>query len=195
MQIHIFRSICEMFRFGAVYRGTFRGQDVAIKKMHPHLGPNNATAIAELQKEVQALKTLSHPRLLPFVGACLTPPNFVIVTMFMPNGSLNDLLHIKKTQLERSEQYRLASEICEGVAYLHSLTPPVVHRDLKTMNIVLDKNNGAKICDFGLTVSMDSTHISRAGSEGGSPRYMAPELFDTAQKITEKVYLLFFCFR
>ena len=47
---------------------------------------------------------------------------------------------------------------------------------------------GAKICDFGLTVSMDNTHISRAdGGDGGSPRYMAPELFDPDQKITEKV--------
>merc|ERR1711959_700339 len=77
----------------------------------------------------------------------------------------------------------------EGVSFLHSLRPPVVHRDLKSLNIVLDSQRAnLKICDFGLTQSMDNTHISlKGGGNGGSPRYMAPECYDSKGKITEKV--------
>merc|ERR1712066_949090 len=80
-------------------------------------------------------------------------------------------------------------QICEGVAFLHSLSPPVVHRDLKSLNIVLDREYNTKICDFGLTQSMEKTHISlKDGNNGGSPRYMAPECYDyKGGKITEKV--------
>ena len=63
-----------------------------------------------------------------------------------------------------------------------------VHRDLKSLNIVLDLQYQAKICDFGLTQSMEKTHISlKEGANGGSPRYMAPECYDSKGKITEKV--------
>lgn len=70
--------------------------------------------------------------------------------------------------------------------YLHSQNPVVVHRDLKSLNVVLDLNLNLKLCDFGLTESMDRTHITKKNN-GGSPRYMAPELFDNRLKITEKV--------
>ncbi|CAJ1442689.1 unnamed protein product [Effrenium voratum] len=73
------------------------------------------------------------------------------------------------------------------VSFLHSKSPPFVHRDLKSMNVIMDDDLNAKLCDFGLTQSMEKTHISRRDNEGGSPRYMAPELFDSRGKITEKV--------
>uniref|UniRef100_A0A7S2QMD2 Protein kinase domain-containing protein n=1 Tax=Zooxanthella nutricula TaxID=1333877 RepID=A0A7S2QMD2_9DINO len=78
----------------------------------------------------------------------------------------------------------------EGLAFLHSQR--VVHRDLKSMNILLDAQQNAKICDFGLAQQMPemATHIQRKldGEEGGSPRYMAPESYDAVHgKITEKV--------
>merc|ERR1711939_807779 len=70
--------------------------------------------------------------------------------------------------------------------YLHSQDPVIVHRDLKTQNVVLDLNFNIKLCDFGLTESMERTHITKRNN-GGSPRYMAPELFDDKSKITEKI--------
>lgn len=98
------------------------------------------------------------------------------------------LLHKAKTPLVVSQQAKMAQQVCEGVSFLHSLSPPVVHRDLKSLNIVLDLIYNAKICDFGLTQSMEKTHISlKEGGNGGSPRYMAPECYDCKGKITDKV--------
>lgn len=175
--------------FGAVYRGFFNGREVAIKKLFCEDGGNiSPLQLEELEKEVLALRSLDHPRLVAFIGACLQPPNLCIVTEFMAGGSLHHLLHKAKTPLTISQQAKMALQVSEGVAFLHSRIPPVVHRDLKSLNIVLDKALNAKICDFGLTQSMDKTHISlKEGGNGGSPRYMAPECYDSKGKITEKV--------
>merc|ERR1719409_594270 len=77
-------------------------------------------------------------------------------------------------------------QVSDAVMYSHSQSPVVVHRDLKSLNVVLDLSLNIKICDFGLTEPMDRTHIEKKNN-GGSPRYMAPELFDQRSKITEKV--------
>eukprot|EP00932_Pfiesteria_piscicida_P007039 SRR837773.17026.p1 GENE.SRR837773.17026~~SRR837773.17026.p1 ORF type:complete len:118 (+),score=45.99 SRR837773.17026:32-355(+) len=77
-------------------------------------------------------------------------------------------------------------QIVDGLDYLHSQTPTIVHRDLKSLNVVLDLSLNVKICDFGLTEHMERTHITKKNN-GGSPRYMAPELFDSKTKITEKI--------
>lgn len=175
--------------FGAVYRGIFETREVAIKKLFCEDGGNiSPLQLEELEKEVVALRSLSHPRLVGFIGACLQPPNLCIVTEFMPGGSLHHLLHKARTPLTLGTQSKIAIQVCEGVDFLHGHAPPVVHRDLKSLNIVLDRIYNAKICDFGLTQSMEKTHITlKEGGNGGSPRYMAPECYDCKGKITEKV--------
>jgi serine/threonine protein kinase len=175
--------------FGAVYRGYYQEKEVAIKKLFVEDGGNvSPLQLEELEKEVAALRNLKHPRLVSFIGACLTPPNLCIVTEFMPGGSLHHLLHKAKTVLQLTSQAKIGLHVCEGVSFLHCLTPQVVHRDLKSLNIILDTVYNAKICDFGLTQSMEKTHISlKEGGNGGSPRYMAPECYDCKGKITEKV--------
>eukprot|EP00931_Biecheleriopsis_adriatica_P056155 TRINITY_DN33278_c0_g1_i1.p1 TRINITY_DN33278_c0_g1~~TRINITY_DN33278_c0_g1_i1.p1 ORF type:complete len:1708 (-),score=448.60 TRINITY_DN33278_c0_g1_i1:75-5198(-) len=175
--------------FGAVYRGYFQDKEVAIKKLFCEDGGDiSPLQLEELEKEVAALRSLDHPRLVKFIGACLQPPNLCIITEFMAGGSLHHLLHKAKTPLTLAQQAKMALQVCDGVGFLHSSSPPVVHRDLKSLNIVLDRIYNAKICDFGLTQSMDKTHISlKEGGAGGSPRYMAPECYDCKGKITEKV--------
>lgn len=173
--------------FGAVYRGTFRGDAVAIKKLHPIDGQVTPMQIEEFSKEVANLQALRHPRLVNFIGAAFSSPNLCIVTEFMPNGSLYELLHQRKQAISTTQRVSISTQIAEGVAFLHEQSPPFVHRDLKSMNVVLDFLLNVKLCDFGLTQSMEKTHISRRDNEGGSPRYMAPELFDCRGKITEKV--------
>jgi len=187
--------------FGAVYRGRYRGDEVAIKKLHIADGQVTALQIEEFRKEVENLQALRHPRLVSFIGAALTdngvgggggtgprhPPSLCIVTEFMPNGSLHALLHQRRETLTFDQRLSMAIQVTEGVVFLHGRSPPFVHRDLKSLNAVLDFALNVKLCDFGLTQSMEKTHISRRDNEGGSPRYMAPELFDSRGKITEKV--------
>lgn len=78
----------------------------------------------------------------------------------------------------------MSLEVSQGLSYLHSMG--VIHRDMKTMNIVLDNMLRCKICDFGLTLMLERTHLT-VRSLQGSPRYMAPEQFETVAKITDKV--------
>lgn len=182
-----FGSVIGTGGFGSVYRGTYCSKEVAIKKLHPTDGQITPAQLEEFKKEVANLMALQHPRLISFIGAAFAPPNLCIVTEFMPNGSLYDLLHQRRQPLSTSQRHLIASQIADGVYFLHGRQPPFVHRDLKSLNVVLDFALGVKLCDFGLTQTMESTHISRRGNEGGSPRYMAPELFDSNGKITEKV--------
>jgi len=172
--------------FGEVYRGTYKGKEVAIKMLYGDDSMMNELVMQDLAKEIESFRYLRHKRLVGFIGACLEWPNPCLVTEYMPGGSLHHLLHVRKLKLPLKQSIYMCLQLADGVMYLHSQNPTVVHRDLKSLNVVLDLNLNIKICDFGLTEPMDRTHITKKNN-GGSPRYMAPELFDSKSKITEKV--------
>merc|ERR1712232_638590 len=177
--------------FGQVFRGSYRGQQVAIKKMMlPGDAAHEKSKLEELRREIDSLRFLRHPRLVQFIGACLTPPSLCVLTELMVGGSLHDLLHVKRAVLQAHDRKRLSLQVVEAICFLHGHSPMVVHRDLKSMNILLDTGLNAKLCDFGLTMpmGMDKTSFARnKGGESGSPRYMAPEFFVETAKITEKI--------
>mmetsp|Transcript_57612 Transcript_57612/g.135051 ORF Transcript_57612/g.135051 Transcript_57612/m.135051 type:complete len:650 (-) Transcript_57612:25-1974(-) len=171
--------------FGEVFRGLYLNKEVAIKQL---FFDENMTelVVQDLAREIDSFRHLNHKRLVRFLGACLDLPNLCLVTEYMPGGSLHHLLHVRRQKLPQSHAMNMCIQIADGVSYLHSQTPTIVHRDLKSLNVVLDLSLNIKICDFGLTESMDRTHITKKNN-GGSPRYMAPELFDSKTKITEKI--------
>jgi len=172
--------------FGQVFRGIFKNQEVAIKQLYWDNTVLPQVIIQDLTREIESFRHLRHKRLVSFIGACLEVPNLCIVTEYAPGGSLHHLLHVRKQRLPPLHATNMCLQLAEGVLYLHSQNPVVVHRDLKSLNVVLDLSLNLKLCDFGLTESMDRTHITKKNN-GGSPRYMAPELFDNKSKITEKV--------
>lgn len=174
--------------FGMVYHAKFRGQEVAIKELFWDSSMKEEVVLEELRKEVESFRHLKHKRLVTFIGACLEIPHPCLVTEYMAGGSLHHLLHVRKLRLPLLHAINMCMQLADGVKYLHSRNPVVVHRDLKTQNVVLDLGLNVKLCDFGLTESMERTHIEKHNN-GGSPRYMAPELFDGNTKITEKVDL------
>lgn len=173
--------------FGKVSQGFYKGEEVAVKELFW----NNSTGqwphlIKELQKEIDSFRHLRHPNLVRFIAACFETPHLCLVTEYMPGGSLHTLLHVNRTQLTLLQASEMCLQIADAVQYLHSQRPIVVHRDLKSLNVVLDHQLNIKICDFGLTEPMLRTHITKKNN-GGSPRYMAPELFDSKAKVTEKI--------
>lgn len=181
--------------FVAVRRGLLRGgggetHDVVVKTPREGAaGGHDWRAVADLIAEIRIMSELDHPRIVPFVGACLDPDRVALVTLLAPGGNLHRALHVQQRQLAPREQLRLSLDLMEGVAHLHSRQPPVVHLDLKSMNLVLDaEGQRLQLCDFGLARRLGELG-GRAGAcdgpcsdgpEGsGSPRYMAPERYDS----------------
>jgi tetratricopeptide (TPR) repeat protein len=185
--------------FTVVHRGVFKAMslDVVVKTLHQRECLQDEQAIAELRAEISVIAELSHPRIVTFVGACLEPSQLALVTELAPGGNLHQALHVKHRRLKRYERFQLASELLEGVRYLHQRSPPIAHLDLKSMNLVLDEEGQhLQICDFGLArvlgdaprqSSEGEEPVERSPSRGGSPRYMSPECYDTnLGAITEK---------
>ncbi|XP_077627475.1 receptor-interacting serine/threonine-protein kinase 2 isoform X2 [Crocuta crocuta] len=106
----------------------------------------------------------------------------------MPNGSLNELLHRKMEYPDVAWplRFRILHEIALGVNYLHNMTPPLLHHDLKTQNILLDNEFHVKIADFGLSkwrmMSLSQSRSSKSSPEGGTIIYMPPENYEPGQK-------------
>lgn len=159
--------------FGVVFKGKFRSETVAIKKIHAH-ALSNASSVAEFQSEVAVLCTLRHPNILRFVGACTKPPNLMIITEFMARGTLFDVLHQSQMRVTWPMRKKFALDTCKGMRYLHA--SKLLHRDLKSSNLMLDKDFNCKVGDFGLTrISRGAAAVQMTG-QCGTFQYMAVEV-------------------
>jgi len=165
--------------FGVIYAGKFRGTEVAIKK----LINQNLTdkQLKEFNAEIIIMKKLHHPNVLLLMGVVTVPPNLCII-MELLEGSLWDLLH-KSTNVRVDWKLALSMIIgtAKGMNYLHLSKPPILHRDLKTPNLLVDKHFQVKICDFGLSRLKAQFMTGNLGT----PQYMAPEVIKS-ETYTEK---------
>ncbi|CAN1856375.1 Probable serine/threonine-protein kinase SIS8 [Linum perenne] len=159
--------------YGEVYHGEWHGTEVAVKKFL--VQDISGESLAEFKSEVQIMKRLRHPNVVLFMGAVTRSPNLSIVTEFLPRGSLYRLLHRPNNQLDERRRLRMALDAARGMNYLHSSTPVIVHRDLKSPNLLVDKNWVVKVCDFGLSRMKHSTFLS-SRSTAGTAEWMAPEV-------------------
>ncbi|KAK8875996.1 hypothetical protein M9Y10_006179 [Tritrichomonas musculus] len=179
---------------GDVYIGTHipSKKRVAIKKLH------DSETITQndlpFRREIYTLSVIKNPFLLPFVGFTKTSP-FCIVTKFIPGGSLYSNLR-KEIEEEDTKKIKISIKsksktstnflnptdlsiiglcIAKGMKYLHKIN--IIHRDLKTQNILLDEKKLPVICDFGTSRQFDILSNSRPAMTGqcGTPNYMAPE--------------------
>ncbi|KAF8027408.1 hypothetical protein BT93_E0341 [Corymbia citriodora subsp. variegata] len=159
--------------YAVVYQGLWKGSDVAIKVYVGNEYSENT--LQDYKKEIKIMKRLRHPNVLLFMGAVYSKERPAIVTEFMPRGSLFKTLHKNNQVLDTRHRLRMALDVARGMNYLHHRNPPIVHRDLKSSNLLVDKNWTVKVGDFGLSRLKNATLLT-AKSGRGTPQWMAPEV-------------------
>ncbi|KAK9155756.1 hypothetical protein Sjap_003236 [Stephania japonica] len=173
--------------FGRVYKGFIesRNQDVAVKQ----LDRNGLQGNREFLVEVLMLSLLHHPNLVSLLGFCADGDQRLLVYEYMENGSLEDhLLDLpsEKEPLDWKTRMKIAAGAARGLEYLHeNAGTPVIYRDLKTSNILLDEKFNVKLSDFGLAKlgpTGDQSHVSTRVM--GTYGYCAPEYASTGQLTT-----------
>jgi serine/threonine protein kinase len=162
----------------SVYKGFYRRTRVAIKMLR---NTQASKFTKEFYREIAAMSSLRHPNLVLFMGACVSP-SMAIVTEFCAGDTLFKLLHERKEiMLSWRQKLQMAKDVAMGMCYLHECKPPILHRDLKSLNLLLkDPVTGAtdpvcvKITDFGVArILEDNTHMT---GQTGTPHWMAPEV-------------------
>ncbi|KAM0866057.1 hypothetical protein ACQ4PT_042855 [Festuca glaucescens] len=146
--------------FGTVHRADWNGSDVAVKiLMDQDLHPER---LKEFLREVAIMKSLRHPNIVLLMGAVTQAPNLSIVTEYLSRGSLYRLLHRHgaRENLDERRCLSMAFDVAKGMNYLHKRNPPIVHRDLKSPNLLVDKKYTVKVCDFGLSRLKANTFLS-----------------------------------
>ncbi|CAM8947237.1 hypothetical protein QQ045_018136 [Rhodiola kirilowii] len=172
--------------FGKVYKGTLKsGELVAVKKMELPAS-KAAEGEHEFRVEVDILSRLNHPNLVTMIGYCADGKHRFLVYEFLHNGNLQDHLNgIGEKKMDWPTRLNVAIGMARGLAYLHSSSAvgiPVVHRDFKSTNILLDANFEAKISDFGLAKLMPDGKDSYATARvHGTFGYFDPEYTSTGK--------------
>uniref|UniRef100_A0A7C8ZHP8 Receptor protein serine/threonine kinase n=1 Tax=Opuntia streptacantha TaxID=393608 RepID=A0A7C8ZHP8_OPUST len=170
--------------YGKVYKGNLKGtgQVVAIE----HLDGNGSRGNREFLVEVLMSSLLNHPSLINLVGYCTEGDERLLVQEYLPLGSLDQHLHdtaSKQKPLDWLSRMKIALGIARGLEYLHEkANPPVIYRNLKPYNILLDNDFTAKLSDFGLAKLGpvgDKKQVSTRVR--GTPGYVAPEYERTGQ--------------
>lgn len=172
---------------GKVYKAILNsGEVVAVKKLWEKSHNKDETSFGsgvdfskdEFEVEVQTLGKIRHKNIVR-LWCCSNNGNCkLLVFEYMPNGSLGDLLHSSKGRLlDWPTRFKIALDSAEGLSYLHhDCVPPIVHRDVKSNNILLDRNFGAKISDFGVAkvVKAANRGAESMSAIAGSCGYIAP---------------------
>jgi len=170
---------------GTVYKGIVKdNMSIAIKR---------CALIDERQKkefgqEMLILSQINHKNIVKLVGCCLEVEVPMLVYEFIPNGTLFDFIHGKNQalQISFSTLLRIAHEAAEGLHFLHSYaSPPIIHGDVKSANILLDHNYMAKVSDFGASILAPSDKEQYVTMVQGTCGYLDPEYMQTCQ-LTEK---------
>ncbi|GMF31687.1 unnamed protein product [Phytophthora lilii] len=155
--------------FGEVYKGVYNGETVAVKTM---------ADVDTFMKEIKMATAMNHPNIVQFIGvACDAQEKFCFVMEYMDGGDLRTLLNLYKEQHHPigfdCAKIKIALHVAHALAYLHYFDVPIIHRDLKSNNILLNQELGAKLTDFG--VSRERV-VGPMTAEVGTSLWMAPEV-------------------
>ncbi|PRQ49072.1 putative protein kinase RLK-Pelle-LRR-Xb-1 family [Rosa chinensis] len=166
--------------FGDVYKAQLKdGSIVAIKKLIHISGQGDR----EFTAEMETIGKIKHRNLVPLLGYCKVGEERLLVYEYMKYGSLDDVLHDQKKgiKLSWSARRKIAIGSARGLAFLHhNCIPHIIHRDMKSSNVLLDENLEARVSDFGMArlVSAMDTHLS-VSTLAGTPGYVPPEYYQS----------------
>lgn len=169
-------------KFGTVYAGKLHSCDVAVKV--PKKQDLTQRDLDKFRREVDIMSRINHPNVCLFMGACTRPGEISIVSERL-SGDVEHKLRSSEA-LSLSRRIRWALDAARGLAWLHGREPSVLHRDLKTSNLLLTSNDVVKVCDFGLSQFQAEGGTMRDSTPKGTPLYMAPEVIMRGE-ITPKV--------
>jgi len=179
-----------------VFHASFGSQDVAMKQLLPSKAKDQ-DSIQDFMNEIRLCARLEHPKIVKFVGiSWSTLQDLAVLSEFMPNGDVTNLLRKeRKKPIQnrlfhwipqgnfRSSKTSIAADVIDALVYLHSFQPTVIHRDLKSKNVLLSATWEAKLSDFGISrvTSLEETMTSNIGTVA----WIAPEVL-TGGHYTEK---------
>jgi serine/threonine protein kinase len=172
--------------FGVVFKGTVRGvsQTVVIKDMEIH----NARNVEDWKRELQLMSQNRCPYVVDVLGYCANGNILTIIMEYMENGSLYDLIHVKRTPLSLLQRLRMARHCALGLAHLHN--KGILHRDVKSMNILVSKDFSCKLTDFGCAKLIDPGRQLYNTANSGTPLWMAPEVKRGVYSFSADIYSL-----
>ncbi|GMI67990.1 BARELY ANY MERISTEM 1 [Hibiscus trionum] len=174
---------------GIVYKGSMPSGDLVAVKRLPAMSRGSSHDHG-FNAEIQTLGRIRHRHIVRLLGFCSNHETNLLVYEYMPNGSLGEVLHGKKgghLHWDTNTRYKIAVEAAKGLCYLHhDCSPLIVHRDVKSNNILLDSEFEAHVADFGLAKFLQDSGTSECMSAiAGSYGYIAPEYAYTL-KVDEK---------
>ncbi|KAF9975283.1 hypothetical protein BGZ73_001133 [Actinomortierella ambigua] len=169
--------------FKDCYEGKYMGETVAIGELRVQ----NFTEmdITEMKHEISVLRQLRHENIIRFIGVCTNIKHLCIVTELCENGDLYDFMR-KSKKPSFGQLIMYMHDIALACAYLHTRRPSIIHRDLKSMNILISADFRAKINDFGLARIRPRANAS-LHTQCGTPNWQAPEFWTSNPSYTEKV--------
>ncbi|ERN15230.1 hypothetical protein AMTR_s00056p00191650 [Amborella trichopoda] len=172
--------------YGTVFHGCLKdGRQVAVKIR----SDSSRQGLKEFMAEIELLMRVHHKYLTTFLGFCEDGNNMILIYEYMSNGNLQETLSNGNSSriMNWEQRLKIALGAAQGLEYLHcGCKPPIIHRDVKTSNILLNERMEAKLADFGLSKAWPNevdTHISTAVV--GTPGYVDPEYYIT-NKLNEK---------
>ncbi|ELR13222.1 serine/threonine kinase [Acanthamoeba castellanii str. Neff] len=166
--------------YGQVSEGTYDGRRVAVKQLYK--GRLDDAAMVKMRKEAALLSDIDHPHVVKLIGLSITDGGSPMLVMeLMPRGSLRDLLSNRSVKLTWSRRLRMLRDAALGIAHLHERG--VLHRDIKSSNLLVDDDWSVKVGDFGFaTAKQDNGTMTRCGT----PCWTAPEIISDSLKHSEK---------
>ncbi|KAJ3695144.1 hypothetical protein LUZ60_000521 [Juncus effusus] len=169
---------------GVVYKGVLDKTEVAVKKLK--IGSRKGDL--EFKSEIETISRVHHKNLVSLVGYCVPMSERLLVFEFLPNKTLDIHLHGQKVEqsLNWQQRRKIALGSAKGLAYLHEdCDPKIIHRDIKTSNILLDVNFEPKVADFGLAKLKSSNQAHVSTRIMGTFGYVDPDFYASG-KLTEK---------